>query len=45
MQSINKEAQKQMQNVLEMYHKDKSSFKNYFQSMKEISSWLQGKSK
>ena len=40
MQNIDKKAQQKMQAELEKYNKDKSSFKSYFQSMKELTAWL-----
>jgi hypothetical protein len=42
MQNIDKIAQQKMQAELQKYYKDNTSAKSYFQSMKEITAWLQG---
>jgi len=42
MQNIDKIEQQKMQAELQKYYKDNTSVKNYFQSMKELTAWLQG---
>jgi hypothetical protein len=45
MNNIDEQVKKAMQVELEKYYKDNTSLKSYFQSMKELTTWLQGLSK
>ena len=43
MNNINEKARQEMQEELKKYKEDAASTKSYFQLMKELTLWLQGK--